>query len=212
MGLRKDRCEWLTAVYVSTLVLSNVLSVKLITISKLIVPGGVFCYAITYLMSDVVGELYGKEQAQKMLKYGLVCQVICSALIGLTVLLPSANAQGEIINTVLKSNVWFTLAGLIAYIISQTIDVALFHRIREKLIDKGKGWKWVWNNVSTIISQAVDTVIYLVISFGIGMGYLWSAEQGAVLLQMMLSQFIVKVVLAIADTPIFYILTRRRGK
>lgn len=208
--MRIDKKETLTTVFVSALVLSNILSAKLVAIGWMVVPGGILCYAITYLISDVIGELYGKAQANKTIVYGLIGQTICSILLTITLLLPAANeAVGAAYNTALKSSLWFTVASIISYITSQAIDIRLFHGIRSKL-KENKRYKWVWNNVSTIASQAVDTIVYVVIAFGIGLSYF---ESGAALLwQMILSQFIVKVVLAIADTPFFYLLTRRGEK
>ena len=194
--------------FVSALVTSNVLSAKLIVLGPLTVPGGVVCYAVTYLMSDVAGELYGRERSGRMLKYGFICQVLCSALTALTILLQSAD--GEQFDMLMRSNMWFTAASLAAYLVSQSVDVGLFHFIRRRMLIHGKRRKWVWNNVSTIVSQATDTAVYVLTAFGIGMGYLWDAGQYALLWQMMLGQMLVKAALAIADTPLFYLLTKRK--
>lgn len=203
--MKIDKKEMLTAVFVSCLVLSNILSVKLIGVGAFVVPSGIVCYSITFLISDVIGEIYGKQQAKKTVVYGLICQVICSILIVLAVALPSQNSEvGKAMDEMLKFNVWFTTAGLTAYVISQTADVVVFHGIREKLIKKGAKHRWIWNNVSTFASQAIDTVVFAVIAFGIGMGL-----KPVTLLQMMATQFAVKCLIAIIDTPIFYFLTRR---
>lgn len=211
MGLKEDKHFLLATVFVSALVASNVLSAKLLQIGCLVVPGGVICYAITYLMSDAIGELYGKEYAGRTVVYGLICQILCALLIGITLLIPSSDITiGEAYKKTLGTNVWFTIAGLLAYVVSQEIDITLFHSIRRKMIQKGAKHKWVWNNVSTIVSQAVDTVIFIGVAFGMGQGYFFETELRAVLLQMCLSQYLVKVVLAIVDTPFFYLLTKEK--
>lgn len=212
MELKRDRLIAYSSIFSAALVISNVLSTKLMEIGPLIVPGGVICYAVTYLMTDVIGEVYGKAAAGQVVRQGLLCQVICMALIQLTLLLPGADkAIDEAYNTALGMSLWFTLAGLIAYIISQTIDVEVFHHIRQRLILKGKGYRWVWNNVSTLSSQALDTIIFLGVAFGLGMKYLFDASTCGLLLRMMMSQYMVKAFLAILDTPFFYLMTRNRS-
>lgn len=204
--MKNDKRELYTGVFVSALVLSNILSAKLLAIGPVIVPGGVLCYAVTYLMTDVIGERYGREQAEKTVLYGLVCQVICTALIALTCALPGTDgAEDAAFDEVFRSGVWFTVAGIAAYLVSQSVDVVLFHAIRDRMMAKGKRCKWLWNNISTLVSQMVDTIVYV----GIGFGLVQRSPIG-LLVQMAVGQMIVKAALAIADTPIFYFLTRKR--
>lgn len=205
--MRNDK-ELYTSVFVSVLVLSNILSAKLLAIGPFIVPGGVLCYAATYLMADVIGERYGKEQAEKTVLYGLACQVICTAMLLLTCAVPGADvAESEAFDAVFRANVWFTAASLAAYLTSQSVDVALFHGIRDRMLAKGKRYKWLWNNVSTLVSQIIDTVVYVGVAFGLGQRLPIDA-----LAWMAVSQIILKAVLAAADTPLFYLLTRERRR
>jgi uncharacterized integral membrane protein (TIGR00697 family) len=103
---------------------------------------------------------------------------------------------------------WSVLASLVSFILASTMDLYIFHILRNRLPDK---WKWVWNNVSTIVGQAIDTVIYVFIAFGIGYGFLFEGST-QVLLQMCLSQISLKIVLALLDTPFFYLLTKDSKK
>jgi hypothetical protein len=203
--MKPDKKEMLIAIFVSMLVLSNILSAKIITVNRITVSGGVLCYGITFLVTDVIGELYGREEANKTVIYGLFCQIMCSMLILITANLPAKDKViGEAFDAVLKNNIWFTAASLTAYIISQTLDVKIFHLIK----GKSERNKWIRNNLSTMTSQAADTFIYITIAFGAGMS-LWNYK---ILLDLMISQYLIKVVLAVADTPFFYYLTRRKTK
>lgn len=200
--MRPDKKELLFAVFVSALVLSNILAAKIITVNRLNISGGILCYCITFLISDIIGELYGKDEAKKAVVCGFICQLVCLVLIGITLYLPAANEKtGEAFDRVLKNNVWFTVASLAAYIISQTLDVKIFHSIKAKSNKR----KWLRNNLSTFISQAADTVIYITAAFGIGL----KITDFGILFQLIISQYIVKAVLALIDTPFFYLLTRR---
>ena len=187
--------------FVSALILSNILSYKIITIGWLSVPGGVVCYAVTFLMGDIIGEKYGKKASRDVMLYGLVCQIICSALIGLTLVLPSTNKE---FNSLLSFSIYSAIASLVSYIVAQTVDILIFHKIRDKLSANSK-FKFVWNNISTITAQILDTLIFVFIAFGLfgGLGI-------KILLNMILSQILVKTILALLDTPLFYLFTRNK--
>ena len=204
MESRKDNINLLCQVFVGLLVMSNILSAKLLTLGPFIVPGGILCYALTFLMLDVIGERYGEEQAKRTVLCGLFVQIICALLVQIVVWIPGQSSTN--FDKALQGNWWFTLAGLVAYIISQTIGVKIFHGLRNKLIAKKKEWKWLWENISTILSQTVDTIIFIGIAYGIGLGANWETIK-----IMFISQVAIKTALAIIDTPIFYLLTRRKG-
>ena len=87
----------------------------------------------------------------------------------------------------------------------------LFHKLRDAYIKKHgstKGGKWIWNNVSTITSQFLDSAIYVIVAFGFGFGWLFDKAMIPSMLGMMLGQWLFKVIFAICDTPFFYLLTR----
>lgn len=98
-----------------------------------------------------------------------------------------------------------------AYLVSQSWDVAVFHAIRDRYIAKHgstKGGRWLWNNGSTITSQIWDTVIYAVISFGFGLGWVHTHEGRMQLIGIIIGQYLLKACLALLDTPFFYFFTR----
>ena len=88
----------------------------------------------------------------------------------------------------------------------------MFHLIRDKYIAKHgstRGGRWLWNNGSTITSQLWDTVIYALISFGLGCGWLFSPTGRTQLVGIIIGQYLLKACLALLDTPFFYFFTRR---
>lgn len=173
---------------------------------------GAICYPITFLVTDIVGELWGKEKAKIAVQWGFVCQLISTAIIIIARYLPATDLimQESYIN-LLGQNWVFVLASLTAYTISQRWDVWVFHSLRDKYIDKHgttKGGKWIWNNASTITSQTLDSVIYVLIAFGFGFGWLFVPEMHATMFNMIVAQIVVKSAIALLDTPIFYYTTR----
>ena len=209
----------LCMIFAVSLVISNVVTAKTIeTGIKLIggmtisIPGAALCYAITFLMTDVIGEIWGKKEANKAVLFGFICQTLATLLIIFTQFLPATNPDMQnAYNMLLGQNIIFVVGSLVAYFISQSWDVYIFHKIRDKYIAKHgstAGGRWIWNNASTMTSQILDTIVFTGISFGLGFGWLWNNPIG--LLNMFVGQYLVKFILAALDTPIFYLLTRKR--
>ena len=173
---------------------------------------GAICYPLTFLITDIIGELWGREKANIAVRWGFVCQLISTAIIIIARYLPATDAvMQDSYVTLLGQNWVFVLASLTAYTISQHWDVWVFHNIRDSYIKKHgstKGGKWIWNNASTCTSQILDSVIYVMIAFGFGFGWLFDLNMHSVMINMIIGQILVKVVIALLDTPIFYLCTR----
>lgn len=177
---------------------------------QLLAPAAVLAYAITFLSTDIISQIWGKKQANFAVLCGLIAQCICTALIYLTPIIFKAWFVGSDTYTALNSLGWFTLGSLIAYCASQTWDVFIFHKIKDWAEKKWgtesyNKWRWLWNNGSTMTSQIIDTVIFIGIGFGIGLGM-----RGNDLIGLMIGQYCIKFVLALLDTPFFYFFTRKR--
>jgi uncharacterized integral membrane protein (TIGR00697 family) len=173
---------------------------------------GALAYPFTFLCTDIIGEIWGKEKANIAVKGGFICQLFSTALIILVRYFPATDASAQDAYVTLLGQNWvFVLASLTAYVCSQTVDVKLFHTIRNKYISKHgstKGGKWIWNNGSTMCSQLIDSIVYVVVAFGFGFGWLFQDGMQVMLFNMVLGQWIFKAILAALDTPVFYLLTR----
>lgn len=209
----------LRSLFVVSLVISNVVTAKLfytgVRLFGVVVtlPGAAVCYAITFLMTDVIGEIWGKKEANRTVFYGFVGQILATILIILTQYIPAADAEMQAAyEMLLGQNYVFVIGSLVAYYCSQSWDVYFFHKIRNRYITKhgstAKG-RWLWNNGSTMTSQIIDTVLFVGISFGIGFRWLFQPEMWPTLAAMMVGQYVFKWILALVDTPFFYLLTRR---
>lgn len=210
----------LSMIFAVSLIISNVVTAKTIQTgiplfggATIVIPGAALCYAITFLMTDVIGEIWGKKAANKTVLFGFICQVIATLLIIFTQFLPATDPDMQNAYTMLLGQNWiFVIGSLVAYFASQTWDVWFFHKLRNKYIDKHgsiKGGRWLWNNGSTMTSQIFDTFLFIGISFGLGFGWFWNNPIG--LMNMFVGQYLIKFILAALDTPIFYLLTRNRG-
>ena len=203
---------FVTALLTANIISSNGMILTNVYIGKiqLLAPAAVLAYAITFLATDIIGQIWGKKEANFAVLMGFIAQVICSALIYLTPIIFKRWFVGSDTYTALNSLGWFTLGSLIAYGCSQTWDVFIFHKIKDWAKakygeEKYNKQRWLWNNGSTMTSQIIDTVIFISIGFGIGLGM-----RGNELIGLMIGQYCIKWCLALLDTPIFYLFTRER--
>jgi hypothetical protein len=182
--------------------LANILAVKAVQIAFITVPLGVLCFPFLFLITDVTSEVYGKKTAQKMVGVGFVVMLASLALMQLAVYLrPAGFFEGfpqEAFKTILGATLRITGASMVTYLIPQYHDVWAFHFWRK--ITKGKHL-WIRNNLSTIISQLLDSVIFITLAF-VG------TVSGSALWAMIWGQWLVKCVIALADTPFCYILVK----
>lgn len=209
-------------VFAVSLVIANVVTGKIIDTgipffngATITIPGAALCYAITFLMTDVVGEVWGAKEAQTIVKWGFCCQIIATLLIVFTQYLPAVdpNMQNAYV-MLLGQNAVFVVGSLVAYLCSQSWDVWVFHKIRNHFMKESDGHRkrWIWNNTSTMTSQIIDTVVFVGIAFGFGFGWLLDAAMLPTFFGMLVGQYFIKFILAMVDTPFFYMLTRKPHK
>lgn len=216
----------LAALFVTSLVTAQLLAVKILSLplsvevpavgNEIIVPAGVLAYAITFVATDCYGELYGKRPTQVLVNVGFAMIFVMLSLLWLAILAPGspAGVDPDLFAQVLAPSTNIVLGGLLAYLVSQNWDVLVFHRIREKT---GSTRLWARNIGSTASSQALDTVIFILVAFSLaptvlGLGVALPTEE---LLALIVGQYLIKLLIAFADTPVVYAvvgLIRRREK
>ncbi len=189
--------------FVASLLLANILASKIIMVGGLILPAAIILYPLTFLFTDVVAEVEGKKSAGSLVMTGFYLSLFMVIAILVGRLLPSAGFWGhqEAYNVILGSTPRIVFASLIAYLISQNHDIWAFHWWRERTAGRHL---WVRNNLSTIVSQMIDSVLFIGIAF-------WGTVPPATIGVMIMSQYIVKVGIALLDTPFCYLLVRWYG-
>ncbi len=186
----------LTSSFITLLLVANVIAVKLVTFGPWIVPAAVIAYPFSFLITDVIGEIYGKQTASRIVWIGFGANMLMLLLLYIGKIIPPAPVwTGQPAYEIILGSVHRVVLGsMFAYLVSQHHDVITFHAIRK--LTKGKHL-WLRNNVSTMISQAIDTVIFISIAYA-------GIVSGSVLVQMMIGQYVIKVIVAIIDTPLCY--------
>ena len=209
-----------TSIFVLALVLSNICASRLIYTGvnlggiDITLPGGIIMYPITFLCTDIIGEKYGKKESNACVLTGLLCQIFVICISKFFLWLPPVDSDVDIAyQTVFAQSIPIMIGSLVSYVISQSWDVYVFHKIRNHFIAKNRYFRkhrWIWNNVSTLTSQLFDTIIFSFISFGVGLGWLFDPAMRYQLLGLCVGQYICKAILALLDTPLFYLFTWKR--
>ena len=188
----------LAMTFATLVVVANVIAVKPLDVNGWAVPAGILAYPFTFLVTDTISELYGRKTATRLVWVGLFLSALMVLLVYVAKALPAAGFwdNQEAFEATLGSVPRVVLASLTAYLISQHTDVLLFHLFRRLT---SRRHLWLRNIGSTTVSQAADTVLFISIAFSgtFPAGEVW---------KLMYTQYLIKVGIAVVDTPIVYAL------
>jgi queuosine precursor transporter len=193
----------LTAIFVSALVAANLLGNKITEIFGIVASVGIFAYPITFLVTDAIEEVYGREKASKLIWAGFASLVLIIILLFISInISPASFWQNQTEYELIHSQTLrITIASLIAFVISQKHDIWAFDILRKRT--KGKAL-WLRNNASTIVSQLIDTTIFTFLAF-----FALTPEFTLMrMFEMIIPYWGLKVAFAIADTPFVYVLVK----
>ena len=153
-----------TAIFVAGFLAANTLGTKITTILGVSVSVGIFAYPLTFMITDAVAEVYGKQKAKQIVWGALIAQLLVLLLILISIKMPPS--ERYTLNTeytkIFSSSIRMIIASLIAFIVSQTYDIWAFDFWKRKT--KGR-FLWLRNNLSTFTSQAIDTLLFMFIAF-----------------------------------------------
>jgi uncharacterized integral membrane protein (TIGR00697 family) len=194
----------LGALFVASLVASNLIFQKFFYwdffgLYTFEISVGILPYPITFLITDIISEVYGKRKANQIVTIGIFASFFSMLIVFVSGIVPATNwspVSDTLFNKVFGATAIAVLASMLAYLFAQYIDIQLFHFW--KRLTKGKHL-WLRNNFSTFLSQFVDTftVLILLCSFGKIEWKLFSS--------LLLSGFLFKVLIAALDTPLLYL-------
>ncbi|MFO7677001.1 MAG: queuosine precursor transporter [Thermoplasmatota archaeon] len=200
----------LLGLYVGSLYAANLLGGKLMPIGfgDRGLSVSIITFPFMFLITDIVGEVYGKKKAKKFVRVGLVSLMILLLWQIFSVGIPAAAPNPwykEIFNPaypiIFNLSISFTIASILAFFFGQYVDVFTFNLIKKK--QKGKNM-WIRNNVSTILGQFIDTNIWVFIAFLPNM--LAGTMQATILFtSIILPYWLAKVIFAFIDTPLCYV-------
>ena len=175
---------------------------------SVLVPAGTLAFCLTYLATDVISEVWGRGYALGVVFVGVVMRIVMLLLIlyaihlediaGFVSAAPSWTPERQAeFASVFTSGIRTNLAGLAAFAASALADVLIFHQLRRR--DEGRNRLWLRNNVSTMVSQILNSTIFITVAFG-------GLESWTAIGSLIAGQVIVKVLVAAFDTPLVYLL------
>ena len=196
----KEKTAIMSGMFVAALIAANLLGNKISTFWGVTASVGIFAYPITFLVTDVLEEVHGRKVVNGLILAGFFSLLLVMGLTLLSLALPPADrfAHNDAYTTVFSSTVRILLASLVAFIISQTHDIWAFEFWKKKT--KGR-FLWLRNNLSTMVSQFIDTVIFMFIAF-----YQAAPKYDvAFMFKLIIPYWILKVTVAALDTPLVYL-------
>jgi len=207
---KQSKLYLLLAFYVGALYASNLLGGKLMPIGF----GGrgltvsIIMFPFLFLITDIVGEVYGKKTAKHFVRIGLISLLVLLAWQIFALYVPEASPNDwykDVFNgaysTVFGLSVSFTIASICAFFFGQHVDVFTYH-IMKKI--QGKKLLWLRNNVSTIIGQFVDTTLWTFIAFSPKL-FDGSFTPLSLFSLIVVPYWLAKVIMALIDTPLVYL-------
>ncbi len=195
----------LSLIVANTFAASKLIQIDLLGFHTVIVAAGILPYPLTFLVTDLISELYGARRARWVVMVGFVVSVGLVALVEIgRAVTPLDPAQQKIFTAFFSSTTRAVAASMAAYLVAQVIDVQLFHFW--KRLTKGRHL-WLRNNGSTVGSQLVDTVVVTTALFwGTSPPFMNGEVMGlAEIAPIIRDGFIFKAIVALIDTPLFYL-------
>jgi uncharacterized integral membrane protein (TIGR00697 family) len=204
------RLSWrfvaIAALFVTTLVISNIIAVKLVEISGRVFPAGLVIFPLSYLLGDVLTEVYGYRSARLVIWIGFACNLVAVAAIQAAIHLPAAGFWAEnqgAYDQTLGTTWRLFLASLAAYVVGEFSNSFVLAKM--KIATKGR-FLWTRTIGSTVVGEGLDSLIFVTAAF---------AGTGSPLADPIVTTWAIKVGYETAATPFTYAivnwLKRREG-
>jgi uncharacterized integral membrane protein (TIGR00697 family) len=186
----------LSCIFVTCLLISNIIAGKLIQISGITLPAAVILFPVTYIFGDILTEVYGFERARQIIWIGFLANIFMVVVFTITIVLPYPDfwKNQDSYSLVLGFTPRLVAASLIAYFVGEFSNSCVLSKM--KILTKGR-WLWTRTIGSTLIGEAVDTLLFITIAF-------WSSMPFSVLGAMIIAQYLWKVSYEILATPLTY--------
>lgn len=167
-------------------------------------------FASTFLVSDILSEVYGKKEANTAVNLGIVTSLAFIIISQSWLLYQPASSDWATpsIETIFSNTPRIMLVSLLAYAISQRFDVWAYHKwwaFTNHKYGDSKRFLWLRNNGSTLISQLLNTLLY---SFGA----FWGMYNMSTLISIALSSYVIFVVTSLSDTPAVYLARKLKAR
>lgn len=194
------KLKLLLGLFVSLMIAMNLLGGKITAIFGIPVSVAIFMIPITFLITDIVAEVMGKKLARQFVLIGVIALVVIFAYVLLSVNLSPHERYSfnQEYRTIFGSSLRIIVASITAFALAQFHDVWAFHFWKQKTHGKAL---WLRNNLSTFVSQAIDTFVFMMIAF-----YQVTPKfTFGFIIALIIPFYLFKVAFAVLDTPLVYL-------
>lgn len=194
------RLNILLGLFVGLLIGMNLLGVKITTLLGISVSVGIFMVPLTFLITDIVEEVYGKKVTTQFIIAGVITLVMVLLYSVLFIWLEPNERYiyNEEYKTIFGASLRIMIASIVAFLLAQFHDLWAFNFWKKKTAGKAL---WLRNNLSTFVSQAIDTFVFMMIAF-----YQVAPKfDVAFIIQLAIPYYIFKIAFAVLDTPLVYL-------
>ncbi|ANQ53093.1 transporter [Thermosipho sp. 1063] len=194
----------LSGIFTAVIIISNIIAGKLVNIGPFVITLSVLIYPLSFGISNIVFEIYGEKIAKKVIKIGFISSLILVIYSYIVILYPPASIfnKNNAYVAVFNSTPRIILASFFAYLSAQYTNVWAFNLPKRLFKINNVIFR---NTFSMVITQLVDSIVFVLVSF------LWTYDLN-VLMNMVISQYIVKLILSSLNSPIINISIQRFKK
>lgn len=198
-----EKIDLLVSLYIFCILASELMGAKTFPILTLNASVAIFLLPIVYSINDIVIEVLGIDRARSIVRSGLITVAMILAFSLLATSLPPSGrfmANEPAYDKIFGLSARMSAASLVAFFIAEFTDLFVFQKIRQRM---GKKALWFRNNVSNIISQFLDTVVFMTLAF-------WAfdkpfAGNAVYLLSLILPYWLLKCFMSVIETPFVYL-------
>lgn len=190
----------LVGIFVATLLICNVVAVKIIKIGPFNFAGGTFLFPLAYIFGDVFTEVYGYKRTRRIIWIGFIANILMAAVFIAIGKLPAASGWNlqSAYDAILGWVPRIVLASILAYWVGEFLNSFVLARM--KILTKGR-WLWTRTIGSTIVGELIDTIVFCLIAF-------WGRVPSYLLVSIIVSNYILKVGVEIIFTPVTYFIVK----
>jgi uncharacterized integral membrane protein (TIGR00697 family) len=194
-------------IFVTCLMISNIIAVKLVSLGGLILPAGIVIFPVSYLLADVLTEVYGFRAARRVIWLGFFCNLLAVAAIYAGEYLPAAGFWPDqaAYDKILGATPRILTASFLAYLVGEFANTIIMSRLKVAMAGRHL---WLRAIGSTLVGQGLDSAVFISIAFS-------GAMPTPVLLGAIVTQWLVKSAYEALATPLTYgmvaFLKRREG-
>ncbi|MEN3001073.1 MAG: queuosine precursor transporter [Armatimonadota bacterium] len=187
----------IVALFLTSLLTANLIASKVVSIAGLVVPAGIIIFPISYIVGDVLTEVYGYRRARRVIWFGFGCNLLMVLAIQVAIALPPAPdwKLQEAYAQILGATPRLLIASFAAYLFGEFSNAFVLAKM--KILTQGR-WLWTRTIGSTLVGQAFDSAIFCTLAF-VGV------VPPVVLLNMILTQWLAKSAYEALATPLTYL-------